>query len=49
MPKNVLRQMIRQNPFDAFDEKAVQRLGAQFDVSVQALTIRFMRLRLITA
>lgn len=49
MPENVLRQMIRQNPFDAFDERAVQRLAAQFDVSVQALTIRLTRLRLITA
>jgi Zn-dependent peptidase ImmA (M78 family) len=37
------------NPFDAFDERAVQRLAAQFAVSVQALTIRLTRLRLITA
>lgn len=49
MPEVVLRQMIRQNPFDAFDERAVQRLAAQFEVSVQALTIRLTRLRLITA
>ena len=49
MPENVLRRIIRQSPFDAFDERAVQRLAAQFEVSVQALTIRLTRLRLITA
>jgi Zn-dependent peptidase ImmA (M78 family) len=47
--KGSTRQMIRQNPFDAFDERAVQRLAARFEVSVQALTIRLTRLRLIIA
>jgi Zn-dependent peptidase ImmA (M78 family) len=49
MPEQVLRQMIRQQPLDAFDDRAVQRLAAKFGVSVQALTIRLARLGFITA
>lgn len=49
MPENVLRQIIRQQPLDAFDDKAVQKLAQRFEVSVQALTIRLTRLGLITA
>lgn len=49
MPENVLRQIIRQSPLDAFDERAVQRLAARFEVSVQALTIRLTRLGFTSA
>jgi Zn-dependent peptidase ImmA (M78 family) len=49
MPASALRQIIRQQSLDAFDERAVQRLAAQFEVSVQALTIRLTRLNLISA
>jgi Zn-dependent peptidase ImmA (M78 family) len=49
MPEKVLRQMIQRNPLDAFDERAVQRLAARFEVSVQALTIRLTRLGLTSA
>jgi hypothetical protein len=41
------KRLLRQNPFDAFNERAVQRLAAQFEVSVQALTIQFTLLRLL--
>ena len=49
MPESVLRQIIRQQPLDAFDDRAVQRLAAKFGVSVQALTIRLTRLGFTTA
>ncbi len=47
MPEKQLRDMIRNQPFDAFDEGAVRRLAAQFGVSAQALTIRLTKLGLI--
>jgi Zn-dependent peptidase ImmA (M78 family) len=47
MPEERLRKIIRNQPLDAFDEGAVRRLGAQFGVSVQALTIRLTKLGLI--
>lgn len=49
MPENVLGQMIRQSPLDAFDERPVQRPAARFEVSVQALTVRLTKPGLISA
>lgn len=40
MPEQVLVGMIRQQPLDAFDERAVQSLAVKFGVSAHALTIR---------
>jgi Zn-dependent peptidase ImmA (M78 family) len=47
MPEELLRKFINNQPLDAFDERAVRRLAAQFGVSAQALTIRLTRLGLI--
>lgn len=49
MPEKQLREIINNQPLDAFDEGAVRRLAAQFGVSAQALTIRLTRLGLINA
>lgn len=51
MPESVLQARIANqplNPFlDPFDDLTVQRLAAEFGVSIQALTIRLTRLGLI--
>ena len=49
MPEKQLREIINNQPLDAFDEGAVRRLAAQFGVSAQALTIRLTKLGLINA
>ena len=49
MPEKQVREAINSQPLDAFDEGAVRRLAAQFEVSAQALTIRLTRLGLINA
>jgi len=49
MPEKQLREIINNQPLDAFDEGAVRRLAAQFGVSSQALTIRLTKLELINA
>lgn len=48
MPEQDLRAAVRK-PLDAFDERAVSKLAIHFGVSVQALTIRLTRLKLISA
>lgn len=48
MPEPDLRTAVRK-PLDAFDERAVSKLAVYFEVSVQALTIRLTRLKLISA
>lgn len=47
MPEKQLREIINNQPLDAFDEGAVRRLATQFGVSSQALTIRLTKLELI--
>ena len=49
MPEKHLREIINNQPLDAFDAGAVRRLAAQFGVSAQALTIRLTKLGLINA
>lgn len=49
MPEKQIREAINSQPLDAFDEGAVRRLAAQFEVSAQALTIRLTKLGLINA
>lgn len=46
MPEALLRETVRRQPIDAFDERAVQRLAARFGVSSQAMTIRLATLGL---
>ena len=46
MPENVLRDITRHQPLDAFDDRAVQSLAVKFGVSVRALTIRLTKLGL---
>nr|MDZ8063829.1 ImmA/IrrE family metallo-endopeptidase [Nostoc sp. EkiNYC01] len=48
MPELILREKIVQQPLDAFDEAAIKQLANEFEVSVQALTIRLTKLGLIT-
>jgi Zn-dependent peptidase ImmA (M78 family) len=51
MPEQVMRERISQEPLDALDDveqSAFGRLATEFQVSCQALTIRLMRLGLIT-
>lgn len=46
MPEQKLRELLREQPIDAFDDVALQRLANLFGVSTQALTIRMTRLGL---
>jgi Zn-dependent peptidase ImmA (M78 family) len=46
MPEEKLRELLRGQPIDAFDEVALRRLANLFGVSTQALTIRMTRLGL---
>jgi Zn-dependent peptidase ImmA (M78 family) len=46
MPEQKLRELLREQPLDAFDEVALRRLANLFGVSTQALTIRMTRLGL---
>ncbi len=46
MPETVLRDVVRDNSLDAFDDRAVQSLAVEFGVSVRALTIRLTNLGL---
>ncbi len=46
MPENVLRDVVRHQSLDAFDDRAVQSLAVEFGVSVRALTIRLTKLGL---
>jgi Zn-dependent peptidase ImmA (M78 family) len=51
MPEQAMRERISQEPLDALDDleqSALGRLATEFQVSCQALTIRLMRLGLIT-
>jgi Zn-dependent peptidase ImmA (M78 family) len=51
MPEQVMRERISQKPLDAlddFEQSALGQLATEFQVSCQALTIRLMRLGLIT-
>jgi Zn-dependent peptidase ImmA (M78 family) len=51
MPEQVLRERLSQESLDALDDveqSALVQLAAEFQVSCQALTIRLMRLGLIT-
>lgn len=48
MPEQEIRELVRE-PIDAFDDIALRRLAAYFDVSIQAVTIRLVNLRLITS
>src|SRR6266545_4791055 len=48
MPENKLREILREQPIDAFDENALRSVANQFEVSTQALTIRLTRLGLIS-
>jgi Zn-dependent peptidase ImmA (M78 family) len=49
MPEQALRDLVRQQPLDVFDDAAVRRFAGHFGVSAQAITIRLTRLSLITA
>jgi Zn-dependent peptidase ImmA (M78 family) len=49
MPEPVLRELVNDQAVDPFDERALQRLAAEFGVSTLALTIRLTRLNLIAA
>jgi len=49
MPRKILKELIRKQPVNAFDEVAIRRLADQCGVSVQALTIQLMKLQLITS
>lgn len=44
MPEQHIREILRNQPIDAFDDTAVRRIATQFGVSSQALTIRLTRL-----
>ncbi|MER3429016.1 MAG: ImmA/IrrE family metallo-endopeptidase [Pyrinomonas sp.] len=46
MPEAALREMVGAGPFDLFDDRAMQRLAAQFGVSPQAMAIRLAALGL---
>ena len=48
MPEQKLRELLREQPIDAFDEIAIRRMANLFGVSTQALTIRLSRLDLIS-
>lgn len=51
MPEYLLKQIIRENPVDAFDEREeslLYKTAKKFQVSVQALTIRLTKLGLIS-
>lgn len=51
MPEQVMREIISQKPLDALDDvekSALGQLATEFQVSCQALTIRLVRLGLIT-
>ena len=47
MPEPILRHDLRHRTIDALDESAVRRLAQQYQVSVQALTLRLMQLGLL--
>ncbi len=49
MPDAILKEQLRTHPLDPFDDMAVRRLASQFEVSVQALTIRLTKLGLTAA
>lgn len=49
MPFDVITERLRRRPIDAFDDLAIQNLANYFEVSVQALTIRLVKLGLITS
>lgn len=51
MPEYLLKQMVRESPVDAFDdreESLLSKTAKKFQVSVQALTIRLTKLGLIS-
>lgn len=47
MPEGLLKQYWEAQQLDLYDDVALARLAARFDVSEQALTIRLMNLRLV--
>jgi len=47
MPEGLLKKYWESQQFDLYDDVALARLAARFDVSEQALTIRLMNLRLV--
>ena len=47
MPDAVVRELFGRQPIDVFDDLALRRLASQFEVSIQALTIRLTRLNLL--
>jgi Zn-dependent peptidase ImmA (M78 family) len=49
MPEAEVRERVQARKTDAFDDLALRRLATYFGVSVQALTIRLVRLNLINA
>lgn len=46
MPKNEVKQELRNKPVDINDDTAIKRLAAKFNVSIQALVIRLTTLGL---
>lgn len=48
LPEQAVRAAFSQSNIDIFDDVAIARLAARFDVSAQALMIRLVRLNLIT-
>lgn len=48
MPEAVVTQQFQEDPFDPFDDLALRRMAARFEVSPQALNIRLSRLGLIS-
>lgn len=49
MPEDFIRRHLGSQRVDLHDEQAVERLARDFGVSMQALTIRLVNLRLVTA
>lgn len=48
MPQSMLKRDLNDGPIDALDEDAVKVLAQRYRVSVQALTIRLVRLDFVT-
>ena len=49
MPEDFIRYHLERHKIDLHDEQAVERLARDFGVSMQALTIRLVNLRLVSA
>lgn len=48
IPGTILREQVKHQAVDLYDDAAVHRLAREFGVSAQALTIKLVRLRLIS-